>query len=306
MKIIKNSPSVVIAICAYNEEANIQKCLESIFLQKQVNFTIKEVIVYIDGSTDHTLSKIKNVKGDVTIYQGKKRKGKSTRLNQIYTKSNADILVQCDADIILKHAHVLGALIKPFLTDAKIGMVGGNAQPIKATTFIEKAINISVKAYTSLRKYMNNGNNIFTVNGRLLAIRKDLYKSTLIPPESSANDAYLYFTCLLKKYTYKYVSSAIVLYRSPQTIADHIRQNSRFISAEMIMKKYFSHSFVEQEYSIPLKLVFYTYSKAFIKAPLLSLTLVAINTYCRVKCILSSSYQVPYWGIAYSTKLVNN
>lgn len=48
----KNIPSVKVAISAYNEEKNIVKSLNSVLMQKEEGFFIKEIWLHYDEPTD--------------------------------------------------------------------------------------------------------------------------------------------------------------------------------------------------------------------------------------------------------------
>ena len=57
MKII---PTVTVAICACNEEANIGRLIKSILEQKESSFRFEKLFVVSDGSTDKTVEIIKS------------------------------------------------------------------------------------------------------------------------------------------------------------------------------------------------------------------------------------------------------
>src|SRR6185437_12418364 len=108
--------TVTIALSAYNEESNIKNFLLSLLVQKEEGFLLKNIIVISDGSTDSTVKIAKSVKSKkIQIIDSKIRMGKSVRLNAIYRMLDTDILVQSDADIILKGPNVLRNIIKPLL-----------------------------------------------------------------------------------------------------------------------------------------------------------------------------------------------
>lgn len=97
--------SVIIPI--YNEEDTIGKCLESL---SQQTYKDLEVIVVDDGSTDETLSKVKNVK-----LLKQEHKGPGAARNLGAKESSGEILVFVDADMTFKPDFV-ERLVEPIIS----------------------------------------------------------------------------------------------------------------------------------------------------------------------------------------------
>ncbi len=301
----KSLPSVTVAISAYNEEQNIRAFLESVLLQKEKGFILKKIWVYMDGSLDKTVVCAKAVKSaKIKIFAFRKRIGKSSRLNQIYKKLTSDILVQADADVVLTHPYVIVDMIRPLVESKNVMMSGGNPVPVPGTTFIERAVNYTFDTYAPLRRILRDGNNIFSADGRMLAYKKEFLKNIQIPITMIGNDIYTYFCCLALGYKYVHVPSAIVNFRSPQSIKDQIRQNTRFLSARERMLDYFDKKLVIREFYIPRGLLFRLRIKEFVKHPFSCMVIFMINTYCRFRAGLVGSQMTALWKMAVSTKLL--
>lgn len=299
----KKLPTVTIAVSAYNEEGNIKEFLRSVTTQKEEGFKINAIWVHSDGSTDNTVKFAKSLKlKKVKIWDHKIRFGKSTLLNKIYRDLDTDILVQSDADVVLSHKLVLQDLIQPLINNKSVEMCGGNPQPKKAETFIEKAINCSVSAYSEFRKKVRTGNNVFSADGRLLAYRKEFVKNIVVPSDMIANDMFTYFCCISKGYEYRYVDSAVVLFRSPQTLQDQIKQNTRFIAGPIRMKNYFPKKLVDYELDIPKRMFVISLLKQFVRHPILSLSIFVINKYCKLRAKYIEQRLSAKWDMANTTK----
>lgn len=296
-------PTVTVAVSAYNEEANIGAFLSSVLIQKELSFKLKKIIVISDGSVDDTEKVVKSLRSSkIELIRHKERLGKSSRLNEIYTFLDSDILVQSDCDVVFSHSKVIHDLIQPILNDKRVGMCGGNPKPLAAQTYLEKAVNYTCEAYCKFRAEVRGGNNLFSADGRLLAFRADFIKFVHVPEDMIANDAFAYFCCLHKGYKYKYVQSAIVWYRSPQTIADQIRQNTRFLAAPLRLSKYFPRDLVERETNIPMKAYLVVMIKEFAKDPLLCSYIFLVNKYCGFRARLFESSFDSKWSMATTTK----
>lgn len=299
----KKLTTVTIAVSAFNEARNIKKFLISVLAQKEEGFILKKILVVSDGSTDNTIKIANSLKSNkLSLINYKKREGKSYRLNQIYKSLDTDILVQSDSDVVFSNPYVVRDIIKPLEQRNNIAMCGGNPIPLKGKTFIEKAINATVEAYLNFRKSVRGGNNAFSADGRILAFKTDFIKDVLIPRDMIANDAYTYYLCLTKGYKYKFVNSAIVYYKSPNTLNDHIRQNTRFEAAPIRLEKYFDKGLIRKERSVPRFIYTKELFKQFLTHPILCSYIYLINIYCKVKASFVENKLTSKWEIAKSTK----
>ncbi len=298
-----NLPKVTIAVCAYNEQDNIVSFLNSVLEQKAEGFTISKILVINDGSTDNTAKLVRSFgSSKIHLLDYKKRSGKSLRLNIIYSDLKDEFLLQSDADVLFSHNYVVRDMLVPLIKDKNVGMTGGNPMPLPSKTFIEKAVNCTTEVYINLRKEVRHGDNVLSADGRILAYRRELVKNITIPSDMIANDMYTYFCCLSLGKKYKFVQTAIVRFRSPQTIKDQIRQNSRFRAAPIRMKNFFAEELVEKELSIPTHLLFKHYLVTFINNPIHCLFIYFLNKYTKFIAVLNEKTMTAKWDIARTTK----
>lgn len=298
--------TVTVAISALNEGQNIVSFLRSVLNQKLEGFVLDKILVISDGSTDDTVNKIKSLKSPkIIIRDYAQRTGKSNRLNEIYSGLSSDILVQSDADVIFSHPYVIRDIIKPLQTEKKVGMCGGHPMPSRATTFVEKAVNCTFEVYDGLRSLIRDGNNSLSADGRLLAFKKELVKTIKVPLDMISNDAYTYFCCITSGYEYRYVESAIVHFRSPQTLKDQIKQNTRFVSTSRRMARYFPKNIVAREDYIPKDILYRRLLAQLIRHPVLGIYIATVNTYCRIRSLYMEKVLTAKWPMAYSTKVFN-
>jgi cellulose synthase/poly-beta-1,6-N-acetylglucosamine synthase-like glycosyltransferase len=297
-------PTVTVAVVAHNEQDNIAHFLASVLVQSREGYVLEKILVISDGSTDQTNTIVKELAAAnpiIRLIEYPTRVGKSTHLNTIYQSLTSDILVQSDADVIWE-PQVIASIIKPIVERSQTGMCGGNPQPIHGTTFVEKAVNITTEAYIPLRWLLRGGNNIFSADGRLLAYRKEVVKKITVPVDMIANDMFTYFSCLKLGWSYAFVRDAIVHYRSPTTVRDHIRQNTRFAAAGIRMRKYFPLEMVQKEYSAPGFQLKKQMLRIFFKHPLMGMYIFILNRFCVLNAIKQESRLTGAWPIAHTTK----
>lgn len=298
-------PSVTVAICAYNEGPNIEHLLKTIIKQETTRCSLEQIYIISDGSDDDTVEKIRNVKDDrIVLKDYKERKGKSYRLNEIYGDIKTDFLVQPDADVLMASKYVVEEIVLPMIEDKNVGMTGGNSKATKTETLIEKAVNCTHEAYTLMRGHIRNGNNIYTATGRLIATRREAFENISVPVDTISNDHFVYFSIISKGFTYRYAPKAVVFFRLPQTLADHVRQETRFSSAEHYMKRYFPMSLVNDEYAIPAGEFMVSVLKQVTHHPFLSVVIFFINLYCKCMAFFTRYRTTALWDVVSTTKVI--
>ena len=298
---MKVKPTVTLATSAYNEEANISTFLHSVIAQIEEGFILEKILVISDGSTDETVKIAKSFnRHKIIVKNYRQRMGKSMRLNGIYASLTSDILVQSDCDIVFGHERVVRDLIKPLIKNPDIGMCGGNPHPVQGETYIEKAINYMNEIFINFRDSVN----VFSADGRLLAYKKELVKKIKIPKDMIANDVYTYYCCLTLGYRYKFVKSAVVYFRSPQTLNDHIKQNIRFSATSQRMKKYFDQNLINKETFIPRLVIYRKIISQLIKHPFPFVMIYFISKYCQYMAKKNERKLSAIWDIAYTTKTI--
>lgn len=298
--------TVTLSVSAYNEARNIERFLKSVIAQKEEGFKLDKILIISDGSTDNTVELLKSIKSSkLKVIAHNKREGKSTRLNEIYSMVESDFLVQSDADVIFAHSYVIRDIIKPLIEQNDVGMCGGYPIPLKGKTFTEKADASTFVIYSKLLKFMKGGNNIFSADGRILCYRKELFKRIRIPHDMITNDMYTYYSCIALGFKYKFVPSATVYFRAPQTLEDKIKQNLRSASAPARMKRYFLSDVVEREFNISKTVRIKSIILQLINDPVKSLYIYLVNKYCHIRAREAEKYLTAKWDMAESTKSLN-
>lgn len=293
-------PTISIGISAYNEEANIISLITSL-LSQSGKFTLTELIIVSDGSTDRTVLSVQMFKDPrIRLFIHETRYGKIQGVNEIVEQAQGDILILLDADVLPTNTNFISYIIDPFIKNNKIGLVGADVIPMHSEAFLEKVFSYSHIYKQSIYKKLNNGNNIYLCHGRAHAFSKSFYsRSKWI--NDLPEDAQSYLFCIQEKYEFSFASRAKVLFRSPKTLTDHAKQHYRFRAGKKQLQMYFSPFFLDKQYYISRKLQLEFLMKFFSKNPL------SMISYIGVTCLLyiNPFQQLVYkslWPIAQTTK----
>ncbi|MBT8232490.1 MAG: glycosyltransferase [Saprospiraceae bacterium] len=120
---IEKSPFFSILIPVRNEAENITKCLDSILVNKDVDFINFEIIVINDNSTDQTPSILKSFisKGIkvLSLNKGVAKSHKKAALNLGLSKANGNYIIQLDGDVIVPQNYLstIEQYVKKFSPD---------------------------------------------------------------------------------------------------------------------------------------------------------------------------------------------
>ncbi len=298
-------PTVTIGIPAYNEEANIKSLLKSLLSQRQSNFSLKEIIVISDGSTDRTVKEAKKVSDErVKVIEGIERRGQAYRQNEICSRANADFLVLLNADILIKNNSFFIKIMKASQNKKNVGIIVSRAVTLPPSSFIGKILEWHAAWKRKLYEQINN-DNIYLNHGLMRTFPKRVYKK-LQWPKSWAEDAYSYL--FIKKLELDFVccKEAQVYYRLPQTLKDHVHQSVRFMYSSKALAPFFSKEELRSAYAIPRKLLITSMLDGLINNPLKAVTYLVIYAYCKAVAVFTrTASEYDLWEISTSTKTLN-
>ena len=296
-----NKLEVSIGIPAYNEAKNIKKVLSGILAQNQEGWKLKEIFVICDGCTDKTAEKAREVESkELIVLEDGLRKGKTKRLNELFKMVKGEILIMFDGDIGCANKNVITTLLKPF-ENKKVALVGGNSQPYRPKTFVEKAVYSTFTVFYESRKKLKKGHNVFGATGSILAARTAFVKPIIIPKVVS-EDAYLYLYCISKKYLFRYVDEAVIYYKLPSNFKDYFKQvlRSAPVSVTTEMYPHFGTR-AYKEFKRPAGFYVQQIFTAFMQNPVGVIVIVALNIVARpLQKLVIKNYKLD-WFTAHST-----
>jgi biofilm PGA synthesis N-glycosyltransferase PgaC len=211
--------NIDVGLMAYNEEKNIERCLNALLSQNLESGIIRKIIVVSSGSTDNTnkiVADFETKYPQVQLILQARREGKASAINEFIAQSKSDICVLESADTFTM-PDTIEKLIKPF-RDIKIGMSGAHPIPINSQ---KGFIGFVVHKLWRLHHLMALDN---PKCGELIAFRNVLTK---IPEYTAVDEAVIESLIRESGYELLYISDAIVKNKGPETVRDFIKQRVR-------------------------------------------------------------------------------
>ncbi|GEM_PF-549301 len=297
----KNIVTVTIGIPAYNEEQNIEQLLREVSDQDVKGIRLDKIIVASDGSTDKTVNKVRSVRSpQIELLVSSRREGKVHVQNKILDKSKSDVLIFLDADVLIDGKTFLKDTVDVFKTNSKIALVSADTVSIKPASFIEKMVDNSHEMKKDSYIKIDSGNNVYMCHGRAIALARPFYQKLKLPGNYPA-DGFCYLSCLKQGFEFAFSPKTKIIFRSPTTLKDHLKQSTRFFLGRKKLENFFSPRFVQQQYFLPLSILLASTIKFLVKRPLLTTTYLLTYAYVRMLTIDDNRYRSK-WKIAETSK----
>ena len=291
---------VSVGVCAYNEEKNIWRLLNSLSNQKTDKIEIEEIIVVSSGCTDNTNKIVREFEGRdfrIRLIDQKEREGKSSAINLFLKNATNDILVLESGDTV-PDRNTVERLCLPF-SDEKVGMTGSRPIPVN---FNNNFMGFVVNFFWDLHHSIALKN---PKCGEMVAFRSFVRE---IPKESAVDEASIEAIVKGKGYELRYVPDAIVRNKGPETVKDFLIQRRRINAGHIWLKEVQKHEVATDNLGMVIKLVLKRFSFN-LKKDIWIIAAMFIEAYG--KFLGRYDYYVkkknPYiWNIAKSTKELKN
>lgn len=253
----KPHPTISIGCSVFNEEKNIEAFISSMLSQELDGIILKEFIIVADGCTDQTISIIKRFRSPkIKLLVHNSRAGQQTRQNEIIKYYSGDILIISEADTLPVSNTTLADLVRPLIqNDNRPEITFGVYRKIEPKTLFER---IMMQGWIIKRAIYNewqNGNNVYIYGAHSIKAMSRNFTNKLTWPTDAPEDSYVYLFAKTHATKMRILPSVQLYVGNVQTMQDSIRQSSKFVGGIKSLKKYFPDTFIDYEYSIPLKLL---------------------------------------------------
>lgn len=300
-KIIKKTVSICIP--AYNEYPNLLRLLSEIPKQNSKYFTLDQILILSDNSSDETvtspiLQKAKKVK----LIIGKTQLGKPRRVNQAFKLCKSEIVIVMDADIKFENTQVLDSLVRPIvLGDADY--TSGVTAAKRPTNLVSRIAFSGVKIWRRALTYLSSPN-LYQSEGMLRAFDSRIYTKMRFPIAAQIEDTYPYLYALKHGYRFVFVPDAKVAYQLPTTLHDYLSQQRRYLSTHDLESHYFPANLILQSRTMQTSYRLRALISVLIETPIESTLYLILSIYVRLSLRLFPNQASNTWEILSSTKTV--
>lgn len=219
------SPEITVIIPAYNEEENIDACINSVKKSKYPKNKLR-IIVVDDGSTDNTIKIVGKHKDVALIKQN--HEGKTEALNKGVKAAKTEIIVTIDADTTVEKDCIM-KLIAP-LINKDIGATTGTSKISKQETVWQVFQGIEYNFNNLIRKaFTHTFKNGIWFFGALAAYKKTaLKKAGYFKKDTLTEDMDIALSLHGKGYRTLHVYDALSVTGAPRTFLELYKQRSRW------------------------------------------------------------------------------
>lgn len=223
----EEEPLVSVVVPAYNEEAVLGHCVESILASRYRNL---EVILVDDGSSDRTWATMQELAsryGDVTCIS-QPNSGKGAALNRGLRSSRGEILLFVDADGVFTRDTV-HHMVAPF-RDPRVGAVSGDDRPVNLDNPLTRLLALISHVGTGLvRRALSTIHCLPIVSGNSGAFRREALEA-VGPMDTTTVGEDLELTWRMHRHGFRvrFAPSGLVYAESPSTLRGLWRQRVRW------------------------------------------------------------------------------
>jgi len=300
----QNKFTVSVAIPAYNEEENIENIINQVLKQKQDSFVLKEIIVYLDASTDKTaqiVERITQQNGLVKLVKDNQRKGKYHRVNQAFQENKSDALILFDADIEIVGEDFIEKLILPIQQDASTSIVSAHNVVIRPKKFMERVIYTKFFIWDCVRFLLIDQQHPVNYFGTATAYSLKYTKSINIPANISDPHLFIILWGMKDNNRFRYCKDAVVLQQSILTLKDYKRFLRRTLGKkDPELEKVFGMN-TDNIYYIPWKYKLAGLFQCFKMYPIYTILAVILDITME-KIVPPKANPTPVWEFLTSTK----
>ncbi len=231
-------PRISIILSAYNEERQIEQCLDSLLCQSYPMENV-EILIGSDGSSDNTNSILQKYSLDhrsVKPFFFEVRRGKIGVLNDLINQSTGDILFFVDADMTLS-PYSLTKHVRHYVSQE----VGGVAGIYRIIGVPDSGVFESENDYHSYEMWLRKNESLIHstvgLSGGNYSLRKKLWRE--LPSDFIHDDLFSVFTLLQSGKRLLFEPLAISTEHFVRSIGEEFHRKARFASRGFETVKYF-------------------------------------------------------------------
>lgn len=184
-----------ICVCAYNEEAVIEKKLENLSALKARHPDL-QILIYIDAATDRTAEIVNRYKDRFFVHIAEQRYGKTYGMNLLVGQVSAPYIIFSDANVLMDMDAIDN--LKKYFSDPAVGCVCGHLiYTNDADGVTAQSGSLYWKMEEKLKQLESDTGSVMGADGSIFAIRKSLHQP---PPANIIDDMFVSLGVLCQGY----------------------------------------------------------------------------------------------------------
>ena len=222
------APSIAICVCAYNEEAVIERKMRNLLALRQRVGNL-EILAYVDAATDRTAALLSPFEKEIFLHVAPRRLGKTHGMNLLVERATAEVVVFSDANVMVDE-NAIAALADAF-RDERTGCVCGHLIYVNG----EGSPTASVgSVYWRLEEWIKERESragaVMGADGSLFAVRRRLHRPV---PSNLIDDMFLSLSVLCDGYRVVRAKAALAFEESVTAPAEEFRRKVRIACQAM-------------------------------------------------------------------------
>jgi len=215
-------PSFAICVCAYNEEATIERKVRNMLdLRRRIGQL--EILVYVDAATDRTATLLRPFEQEILVHVAPRRLGKTNGMNLLVEHVTAEVVVFSDANVLLAE-DAMDALAQAF-RDERTGCVCGHLKYVNPEGSPTSSVG---SIYWRLEEWIKERESgvgaVMGADGSLFAVRRRLHRPV---PANLIDDMFLSLSVLCDGYRVVRAKDAIAYEESVTAPVEEFRRKIR-------------------------------------------------------------------------------
>jgi glycosyltransferase involved in cell wall biosynthesis len=297
-----NDMRITIGIPTYVGGPSLVKTVESLLVCE--TDTPFRILITVDGKKlEPEIKSAITVDSRVEVIENEVRRGQVGGIRQILSLSTDQDIVILTQDDLLFGKHSIAEIVASFERDSSLTMVTADPVSLPATTFFERIVQAGFYMVKIIERRWNKGDNFMNAAGRCIAFRKPMARHIFdeIQEDVISCDAHFYF--INKKFGGKFIHNdrAPYYFRSPKTLADHLKQSKKYQNVAAELYKY-RRIDAFHEYAIPTRFKIDAALWGLLTNPFFAILYFGILLYTRLHGDQTFKKATRFWDTDESTK----
>ena len=266
-----------VLVPAYNEEQNIGRLLRGLLQQRVTSAELVEIVVVTSGCTDQTHELVRAIVQEdarVRLVVQDVRMGKVSAINAYLRERDAacELTVICGADLLLQPG-CLELLLRPFVTEPKLGMTGARPRPTNPRgTLLGDMVHFVWELHHERACEQPK-------MGELVVFRAAIIGE--LDERSAVDEALIEALVLKKEHSLRYVPEAVVANRGPSTLREFFEHRRRIEAGHLWLRKQTGYSVSTLDWRSSLRLSLQHFSLTDPRTDVAYLTAMAVEALAR-------------------------